>query len=64
MLQHADHIGSTAAILKFARESEAREIIVATEPGILHQMSKENPDKVFLTVPAPTRAAAATNAPT
>ncbi len=51
VLQHADHIGSTAAILSFARETDAREIIVATEPGILHQMSKESPDKVFHPVP-------------
>ena len=51
LLQHADHIGSTSALLKFSRESEAREIIVLTEPGIIHQMSKENPDKAFITVP-------------
>lgn len=51
LLQHADHVGSTSSILKFARETDAREIIVLTEPGILHQMQKENPDKVFYTVP-------------
>ena len=51
ILQHADHIGSTAAILAFARDCEAREIIVVTESGILHQMQKENPDKVL--IPAP-----------
>ncbi len=51
LLQHADHVGSTSSILKFARETVAREIIVLTEPGILHQMQKENPDKVFYTVP-------------
>jgi quinolinate synthase len=51
LLQHADHIGSTSAILKFARETAAREIIVLTEPGIIHQMSKENADKSFIMVP-------------
>ncbi len=51
LLQHADHIGSTSAILKFARESSAREIIVLTEPGIIHQMRKENADKSFIAVP-------------
>ena len=51
LLQHADHIGSTSAILKFARESNAREIIVLTEPGIIHQMRKENADKSFIAVP-------------
>lgn len=51
ILQHADHIGSTAAILRFARETEAEQIIVVTEPGILHQMAKECPDKQL--IPAP-----------
>ena len=51
VLQHADFIGSTAAILNFTRECAADTIIVATEPGILHQMQKESPGKTFLTVP-------------
>lgn len=51
LLQHADHVGSTSSILKFARETEARELIVLTEPGILHQMGKENPGKIFHAVP-------------
>jgi quinolinate synthase len=51
VLQHADHVGSTSSILSFARSTEARQIIVVTEPGILHQMQKENPDKEL--IPAP-----------
>lgn len=51
VLQHADHVGSTASILKFARETKASQIIVVTEPGILHQMQKDNPDKEL--IPAP-----------
>ncbi|MFO7652252.1 MAG: quinolinate synthase NadA [Candidatus Krumholzibacteriia bacterium] len=51
LLQHADHVGSTATILRFARETSARELIVVTEPGILHQMRKENPDKILHAVP-------------
>jgi len=51
ILQHADHIGSTSSILKFARETPAHKIIVVTEPGIIHQMQKENPDKEL--IPAP-----------
>ncbi len=47
----ADRIGSTAALLKFAGRSEAREFIVATESGILHKMRQECPDKTF--IPAP-----------
>nr|MEE4268409.1 quinolinate synthase NadA [Candidatus Krumholzibacteria bacterium] len=51
VLQHADFVGSTARILEFARSTEARQIIVVTESGILHQMQKENPDKEL--IPAP-----------
>ena len=51
VLQHADHIGSTSSILTFARETNARQIIVVTEPGILHQMQKENPHKELIPVP-------------
>lgn len=51
VLQHADHIGSTASILKFAKETEASQIIVVTESGILHQMQKDNPGKELIPVP-------------
>lgn len=47
----ADHIGSTSSLLKFAKKDEGHKYIVATESGILHQMKKENPDKIF--IPAP-----------
>ncbi len=51
VLQHADHIGSTSSILNFARETGAQQIIVVTEPGILHQMQKDNPKKELIPVP-------------
>jgi len=51
ILQMADYIGSTTGILKYATKSPEKEFIVATEAGILHQMQKDNPDKVF--IPAP-----------
>jgi quinolinate synthase len=51
VLKLADHIGSTTSILKYAIQSPAREFIIATEPGIIHQMEKAAPDKLF--IPAP-----------
>lgn len=51
VLQHADYVGSTTGILRFARETEAQAVIVATEAGILHQMRKENPGKLLIPVP-------------
>lgn len=47
----ADKVGSTAALLKFAQTDDAREFIVATESGILHEMQKSCPTKTF--IPAP-----------
>lgn len=48
----ADVTGSTAELLKYAKESDAKEFIVATESGILHKMRQEcGGDKVF--IPAP-----------
>jgi quinolinate synthase len=52
ILELADFIGSTTALLGFTRKSEAKRFIVATETGILHQMKKESPDKEFIIVPA------------
>lgn len=47
----ADFIGSTSALLAFTRKDNANTYIVATEPGIIHQMKKENPAKTYLDVP-------------
>ena len=43
----ADRILSTEGMSRYAKESSAKEFIVATETGILHRMRKENPDKKF-----------------
>jgi quinolinate synthase len=51
LLEVADHVGSTSSILKYANTSDKKQFIVATEAGILHQMQKENPEKLF--IPAP-----------
>ncbi|MBL8682919.1 MAG: quinolinate synthase NadA [Myxococcales bacterium] len=51
ILRHAKFIGSTSALLKFTISDPAKEFIVATETGILHQMKKASPDKTF--IPAP-----------
>ncbi|MEM1394734.1 MAG: quinolinate synthase NadA [Cyanobacteria bacterium P01_H01_bin.150] len=51
VLQHADFIGSTAALLKYCQKSSSDEFIIATEPGIIHQMQKQAPQKQF--IPAP-----------
>lgn len=52
ILEIADFVGSTTGLLKFARSNDAKEFIVATETGILHQMRKESPEKQFYVVPS------------
>ncbi len=51
VLQHADFIGSTSALLNYVEENAADKFIVATEAGILHQMEKQTPGKSY--IPAP-----------
>ncbi len=51
VLQHADFIGSTAALLRDATQSDASTFIVATEPGILNQMQKQAPERTFIAAP-------------
>jgi len=47
----ADFIGSTSSLLSFTKKDNSNVYIVATEPGIIHQMKKLSPDKIFLPVP-------------
>lgn len=51
IVQHADVVGSTSLILKSAVEGTAETYIVATEPGIIHQMEKASPEKTFIGAP-------------
>ena len=51
IIDHADMVGSTSAILKFAVDSPAQTILVATEPHIIHQMEKAAPHKTFIGTP-------------
>ncbi len=51
ILQMADYIGSTTALLNFSIKDPSQKFIVATETGILHQMKKSSPGKEFIIVP-------------
>ncbi len=59
VLELADFIGSTTQMIKFTMENPATEFIVVTEPGIIHSMQKESPQKTF--IPAPPDNACACN---
>jgi quinolinate synthase len=43
-----DYIGSTSGILKEAKESNEKQLIIATEEGTLYRLKKESPDKEFI----------------
>ena len=59
VLRVADYIGSTTGLLKYSIENNAKEFIVVTETGILHQMQKSSPQKTF--IPAPPNNSCACN---
>jgi quinolinate synthase len=59
VLAQASFVGSTSALLRHVTESPAREFIIATEAGIIHQMQKACPDKLF--IPAPPEESCACN---
>jgi len=59
VLNAADFVGSTSALLKYTKENPATSFIVATETGILHMMQKTSPEKTF--IPAPPNNACACN---
>jgi quinolinate synthase len=62
VLQLADYIGSTTALLNFTKKDPAKTFIVATETGIIHQMEKLSPDKTFIPAP-PTNNCACNDCP-
>ena len=62
VLKMVDFIGSTTGLLKFSQNDSAQEYIVATETGILHQMQKVSPNKVFIPAP-PTNSCACNDCP-
>lgn len=50
----ADAALSTGGMLKYVKESPAKQIVIGTESGIIHRLRKENPDKEFIALaPAP-----------
>ena len=51
ILDFASFVGSTTGLLNFVQRDLSKKYIVATEVGILHEMKKKCPDKIF--IPAP-----------
>ena len=61
VLKLADHIGSTRSILEFVVASPEKEFIIATEPGIIHQMEEKTRGQNKTFIPAPPDSACACN---
>mgnify|MGYP001123802863 CR=1 FL=1 len=47
VLAMADYVGSTSEIIDYATASEAKEFIIGTELGVLFELKRQNPDKIF-----------------
>ncbi len=52
ILDIANFIGSTTALINFVKNDPGKEFIVATEAGILHKMQMESPDKILIPAPS------------
>ena len=63
VLRHADYVGSTTQLIKRSVASEASTFIVATEPGVIHQMERESPGKTFLPAPGKDESCACNECP-
>ena len=63
ILNHADHVGSTSSLIRFVLDSPDQEFIIATEPGIIHQMQKLAPNKRFLPAPGMDEACSCSTCP-
>ena len=63
ILNHSDYVGSTSALLKFISMDKSKKFIVATEPHILHQMKKNEPNKTFLIAPGIDGSCSCSNCP-
>jgi len=48
VIEVADEVLSTGGMIRYARENQAKEIIIGTETGIIHRLKKENPGKTFI----------------
>jgi quinolinate synthase len=51
VIDSADHTFSTEGMVKHCAKSDLREFIIGTEEGLVHRLKKENPDKVFYSIP-------------
>ena len=63
ILNYADFIGSTSALLKFISTNNSMKFIVATEPHIIHQMKKNEPKKEFVVAPGNDGSCSCSNCP-
>lgn len=51
ILDYADFIGSTTALINYTKKSDSNRFIILTEPGVIYEMRKHSPSKTFITVP-------------
>jgi quinolinate synthase len=63
ILRHADFIGSTSKLLEYTQTSGESSFIVATEPGIIHQMQKDRPKLEYIPLPGSDESCACNECP-
>lgn len=63
ILNKSNFIGSTSALLNYITKSKTNKFIIATEPHIIHQMKKIEPNKIFISAPGSNGDCSCTNCP-
>ena len=63
ILNHADFVGSTSSLLRFISMNDSKMFVVATEPHIIHQMKKNEPNKKFIVAPGSDGKCSCSNCP-
>ena len=48
--KNSDFVGSTAAIIKYAKESDCKDFVIATEKGVVDRLKRDCPDKNFVLI--------------
>lgn len=50
VIEKADYVGSTSGIMKFAKESDAKQFIIVTEVGVVERLQRDYPEKEFILI--------------
>jgi len=63
LLEYADHVGSTSSLIQYTQDRPGESFIIATEPGVIYQMQKFNPNGTYIPLPGQDESCACNECP-